>query len=63
MTTSTIGRAPRTAAPILALRLREGWRGLIAWSLGIAAVLGVYLPLYPTLQTPELKRLINTLPA
>lgn len=64
MTTTTLGRAPRTAAaPILALRLREGWRGLIAWSLGIAAVLGVYLPLYPTLQTPELKRLINTLPA
>lgn len=63
MTTTTLNKTSRAATPILALHLREGWRGLIAWSLGIAAVLGIYLPIFPSLQTPELQRLIEGLPA
>lgn len=62
MTTTALDQTGRAAAPILALYLREGWRGLIAWSLGVAAVLGVYLPIFPSLQTPELQRLIEGLP-
>lgn len=33
--------------PVFRRSIRESWRGLIGWSLGIAAVLFLYLPLYP----------------
>lgn len=62
MTTTTLAHTPWTAAPILRRNLLDGWRGQIGWSLGIAAVIGLYLPLYPSLQSPELTQLINNLP-
>ncbi|WIM67783.1 ABC transporter permease subunit [Corynebacterium breve] len=40
----------------------SGWRGLVGWAIGIAAVLFLYLPLYPSLQTPELAKMIEALP-
>ncbi|QYM75734.1 ABC transporter permease [Leucobacter luti] len=43
-------------------QVRDGWRGLLGWSLGIAAVTGLYLPLYPSLQSPALTQLLSSLP-
>ncbi|NLG09806.1 MAG: ABC transporter permease subunit [Deinococcales bacterium] len=42
--------------------LREHRRGLVGWSLGLAAVCFVYLPIYPSMAGPELSRLMEQLP-
>lgn len=34
--------------PVFRRSMRESWRGLIGWGLGVAAVLFLYLPLYPS---------------
>ncbi|MFS0866756.1 ABC transporter permease [Microbacterium sp. 179-B 1A2 NHS] len=59
--TST-GRTMRAALPVFRGWLTEGWRGLIGWGVGLTAVALVYLPLFPTMQSPELSGLIETLP-
>ncbi|HWM15382.1 MAG TPA: ABC transporter permease subunit [Microbacterium sp.] len=56
------GRTMRTALPVLRGWLAEGWRGLIGWSVGLTAVALVYLPLFPSMQSPELAGLIESLP-
>lgn len=64
MSTPTHAVPHRTSAlPILRRTLLDGWRGLVGWALGIVAVLALYLPLYPTLQGPEITELIDQLPA
>lgn len=40
----------------------DGWRGMLGWIIGIAAVLGLYLPLYPSIASPQMTELINNLP-
>lgn len=43
--------------------IRESWRGVIGWSLGIAAVLFLYLPLYPSFgANGQLEDVIKALP-
>ena len=49
-------------AAIVRRHLRQGWRGQLGWSAGIALVIGLYLPLFPSLQSPELAQLIDSLP-
>ena len=65
MTTVAASSAQTKRAPLPVLRgwLAEGWRGLIGWAIGLTAVALVYLPLFPTMQSPELSGLIETLPA
>ncbi len=49
--------------PVFRRSLRESWRGLIGWSLGIAAVLFLYLPLYPSFGSGgQLQDMIKSLP-
>ncbi len=49
--------------PLLRRQLAETWRGLIGWSLGLAAVVGMYLPLYSTIGgNPEFLAIIESLP-
>lgn len=40
----------------------DGWRGMLGWIIGIAAVLGLYLPLYPSIASPQMTELLNNLP-
>ncbi len=56
------GRTMRAPLPVFRGWLAEGWRGLIGWAIGLTAVALVYLPLFPTMQSPELSGLIETLP-
>lgn len=49
-------------APVLRRWLADGWRALIGWTIGIAAVIGLYLPLYPSMRSPELQGLLESLP-
>lgn len=51
-----------TALPVLRRWLGDGWRGLIGWSMGVAVAIFIYLPLYPSMKTPELSGLIDSLP-
>lgn len=51
------------SAPIFLRSVLGSWRGLLAWAVAIVAVLFLYLPLYPSMQTPELSQMINSLPS
>lgn len=62
MSTATHPQIPRPTAPIFSRHLLDRWRGQLGWSIGIATVIGIYLPLFPSLQTPELTQLIDSLP-
>ncbi len=64
MTAAAHAAAPvrRTVVPVLRRWLVEGWRGLLGWSLGIGAVVLVYLPLFPAMNSPELAGLLDSLP-
>lgn len=49
--------------PVFRRSLRESWRSLLGWTLGLAAVLALYLPLYPSLGgSAQLQDLIAALP-
>ncbi len=37
-----------TALPLFGRALADSWRGLIGWAVGLAAVAGLYLPLFPS---------------
>ena len=50
------------ALPVLRRGVLDDWRGLIGWSSGIAAIVFLYLPLFPAMQTPELTGLLDSLP-
>lgn len=52
----------RRPLPITRRLLREGTRGLLGWALGLTAVALLYLPLFPSMQTPELQGLLDSLP-
>lgn len=51
------------STPIFTRSVLGSWRGLLAWAVAIVAVLLLYLPLYPSMQTPELSQMINNLPS
>ncbi|WP_194421168.1 ABC transporter permease subunit [Microbacterium abyssi] len=53
----------RSILPVFRRSMRESWRSLLGWSIGIAAVLFLYLPLYPSFgASAELQGLIDSLP-
>ena len=63
--TTQSARAAMRARPLPLMRrqLAETWRGLIGWSLGLAGVVGMYLPLYSTIGgNPEFLAIIDSLP-
>ena len=62
MTAVAVAPARPSPLPVLRRWLVDGWRGLIGWSLGIAAVVFLYLPLYPSMRSPELVSLLDSLP-
>lgn len=52
-----------TSVPVLRRSIRESWRGLIGWSLGITALLFLYLPLFKSFGTGgQLQAVIDALP-
>lgn len=51
------------ALPLMRRQLGDWWRGLVGWSLGLAGVVGMYLPLYSTIGgNPEFLAIIESLP-
>lgn len=59
--TTTLERTRRL--PVLRRWLGEGRRALLTWSAGVAGVALLYLPLFPSIQSPELASLLDSLPA
>lgn len=51
-----------SSLPLFRRVLADSWRSLIGWSLGIIAVLSLYLPLYPALGGEALKNVLASLP-
>ena len=54
--------ATASVLPVLRGLLRDGWRAEVGWCLGLALVIGLYLPLYPSMRSPELSGLLESLP-
>lgn len=53
----------RRILPLFRRSMSESWRGLVGWSLGVAGVLFLYLPLYPSLGSGgELQAVIDSMP-
>ncbi|MBO0980695.1 ABC transporter permease subunit [Microbacterium sp. SD291] len=53
----------RRPLPVLRRELRETWRGLLGWTIGIAAVLFMYLPLFPSIGGDgQMQQMIESLP-
>lgn len=53
----------RDVLPVFRRSIRESWRSLMGWSIGIAAVLFLYLPIYPSFgASADLQNLIDSLP-
>ncbi|MGO2684607.1 MAG: ABC transporter permease subunit [Microbacterium sp.] len=49
--------------PVFRRSIRESWRSLLGWTLGVAAVLFLYLPLYPSIgASDQMTQLIDSLP-
>lgn len=49
--------------PVFRRSIRESWRSLLGWTIGVAAVLLMYLPLYPSFgASAEMTKLIDSLP-
>ncbi|WP_341976251.1 ABC transporter permease subunit [Microbacterium sp. LWO13-1.2] len=49
--------------PVFRRALRESWRGLLGWTVGIAAILFLYLPLFPSIGgNGEMTQIIESLP-
>ncbi|TXK19747.1 ABC transporter permease subunit [Homoserinibacter sp. GY 40078] len=42
--------------------LADSWRGLIGWCVGIAAIVSLYLPLYPSIGGAELEAVLASMP-
>jgi ABC-2 type transport system permease protein len=53
-----------SALPLFRRSLAESWRSTLGWTLGIAAALFLYLPLFPSLggKGSQMAQLIHTLP-
>lgn len=49
--------------PLLRRTLRESWRGLLGWTVGVAAALALYLPLFPSIGgNGQMQEIIDSLP-
>lgn len=49
--------------PVFRRSIRETWRSLLGWTIGVAGVLLLYLPLYPSIgASDQMKQLIDSLP-
>ena len=61
--TATLEREQRAPLPVLRRWFGDGRRALVGWSAGVAGVALLYLPLFPSMQSPELADVIESLPA
>lgn len=53
----------RDALPIFRRSLRENWRGTLGWTIGVSAVLFMYLPLFPSIGgNGQMQQIIDSLP-
>ncbi|PJJ73572.1 ABC-2 type transport system permease protein [Diaminobutyricimonas aerilata] len=53
----------REALPVFRRALGDSWRSLIAWTLGVAAALLLYLPLFPSIGgNGEMQQIIDSMP-
>lgn len=49
--------------PLFRRSIVDGWRGLVGWSIGLAAALSLYLPIYPSFGGQgEMQALLDSLP-
>lgn len=51
-----------SAFPLFSRALGESWRALLGWTLGIAATVLLYIPLYPSMRSESIQALMDSLP-
>jgi len=53
----------RKALPVFGRTLRESWRGLLGWTVGVVAALGLYLPLFPSIGgNGQMQQIVDSMP-
>ena len=60
--TATTASARNRPLPVLRRTLADSWRSTIAWAVGLAAAISLYLPLYPSIGGEEMAALISSMP-
>ena len=53
----------RAPLPVFRRAVVDSWRSTLIWSLALAAVLLLYLPLYPSMNGADMRNLISSLPS
>lgn len=54
----------RDVLPVFRRDVRESWRGALGWAIGIAGVIALYLPLFPSIGgNGQMQQIIDSLPA
>lgn len=63
-TTAPTIAPPRGRVPLPVMRrwLFDGWRGLLGWVIAIVAIVSLYVPLFPSMASPELAGMLDSLP-
>lgn len=55
--------AMRNVTPVLHRNLRENWLGTLGWTIGVTAVLFMYLPLFPSIVgNGQMQQIIDSMP-
>lgn len=57
-----VSASSRATLPVFRRLVVDGWRGMIGWMLGIAFIVLLYLPLYPSMASEEMTQMMNSLP-
>ncbi|MER1996939.1 MAG: ABC transporter permease subunit [Arthrobacter sp.] len=60
---STQPAPQRVLLPVFRRAVVDSWRSTLVWTLAMAAVLLLYLPLYPSMNGADMRNLISSLPS
>lgn len=50
------------ALPLFRRSFAESWRALLGWAVGLSAVVLLYIPLYPSMRSESMQKLLDSLP-
>lgn len=49
--------------PLFTRAFLDSWRSTLGWALGLAGVIFIYLPIYPSIGGPKMQQMVDAMPA